>query len=176
MVQSKKKMKRIDGLNAWIKILPLWPSRRRDWWMNRKGSLRIYRIPRQFKSNLQKERLINDVRYQEWTEMTLDCVKNVSSLRERNSSQGSFLFCMGNPRSRRFEGLFVFYFTTQKISSQVSAKFCITSRKYFFMLDQSPFVSFDRRGPLPGQLWDFRITLRRSTAARRSRKSSSWLP
>jgi sorbitol-specific phosphotransferase system component IIA len=38
--------------------------------------------------------------------MTLDCVKNVSSLRERNSSQGSFLFCLKNPRSQSFEGCF----------------------------------------------------------------------
>jgi len=36
--------------------------------------------------------------------MTLGCVKNVSSLRERNSSQGSFLFLL--PRSIRFEGIF----------------------------------------------------------------------
>lgn len=30
--------------------------------------------------------------------MTLDCVKNVSSLRERNSSQGSFLFVCKPPK------------------------------------------------------------------------------
>lgn len=37
--------------------------------------------------------------------MTLDCVKNVSSIRERNSSQGSFLF-LRHPRSQGFEGFF----------------------------------------------------------------------
>ena len=31
--------------------------------------------------------------------MTLDCVKNVSSLRERNSSQGSFLFIWATPEA-----------------------------------------------------------------------------
>ena len=36
-------------------------------------------------SNLQKERLINDVRYQDWTEMTLDVASG--------NRQGSFLFC-----------------------------------------------------------------------------------
>jgi hypothetical protein len=40
--------------------------------------------------------------------MTLDCVKNVSSLRERNSSQGSFLFYRWKPPKHGFEGLFVF--------------------------------------------------------------------
>ena len=74
----------------------------------KKGNTRICRITRQIKSNLMKERLIKDVRYQEWTEMTLDCVKNVSSLRERNSSQGSFLFVWETPEADRFEGLFVF--------------------------------------------------------------------
>jgi hypothetical protein len=40
--------------------------------------------------------------------MTLGCVKNVSSLRERNSSQGSFLFYTDDktPEAHGFEGIF----------------------------------------------------------------------
>ena len=48
-------------------------------WMKRKKESSI----------LQKERLTNDVRYQDRNEITLDCEAS-----ERNGSQGLFLFCI----------------------------------------------------------------------------------
>ena len=92
--------------------------------------------------------------------MTLDCVKNVSSIRERNSSQGSFLFYTDGktPEAHSFEGIFYVMAPGLQVHTVVVSEAHQILGLFILKLhihgSKTPFVAFARLCPRAGHIAD----------------------